>query len=267
MSNSQEVRQFNISKLIEVLRAQQRDGYSDEKLFEQAKGLFQELKVSAFLQAGRIIAKKLLKQFEVDGVELYTEKLISLGVQEQTLFVAFLLFFFLPKIDEILQTAFGDIKERRRKAQTLREAAALMDEFASSAPSFLETVLRKSPSSETLATPTETADGLHLYANALFIREQLRDALDLNSGVELAKFTLAGAIHRITGKYHDREVSAVLGVFLRNLDYDETAHRVWRIRTFARLNRTCAYLPIILHALNSVLSESGSDSRTHGNLD
>jgi hypothetical protein len=255
VKDSQGVRQFNIGKLIEVLRAQQRDGYSDEKLFDQVVGLFRELKVASTLQTGRIIAIKLLKQFELDGVELYTRKLIALGIQEETLFVAFLLFMFLPQIDKTLQTAFGDIKERRRKAEKLREAAALMDEFASSASGFLEATLRRSTLGKTLPMPRETADGLHIYANALFIREQLRDALDLNSGVELAKYTLAGAIHRITGKYHDREVSAVLGVFLRNLDYDETAHRVWRIRTFPRLNPTCAYLPIILHALNSVLSE------------
>lgn len=214
------------------------------------------MKVASTLQTGRIIAEKLLKQFELDGVELYTKRLIALGIQEETLFVAFLLFMFLPQIDKALQTAFGDIKERRRKAETLREAAALMDEFASSTPGFLEGALRKSPSSKTLPMPSETADGLHVYANVLFIREQLRDALDLNSGLELAKYTLAAAVHRITGKYHDREASAVLGVFLRNPDYDETAHRVWRIRTFPRLNGTCAYLPIILHALNSVLAES-----------
>lgn len=32
--------------------------------------------------------------------------------------------------------------------------------------------------------------------------------------------------------YHDREVSALAGAALGNFDYDETAHRVWRIRSY-----------------------------------
>lgn len=260
MSDSQSIRQFDVKTLIEVLRSQQREGYSDERLFDQAVGLFREVKLGPLLHTGQIIAQKVLRQFELDGAEIYRKRLKSFGVHEETLFAAFLLFALMPQIDETLRTAFGDIKERRRKAEALRKAAAIMDEFANSTSSLVESVSRKASSLKAFPLPGETADGLHLYASALFIREQLRHALDVNSGEELGKYTLARAIHRITGKYHDRETAAVLRVFLRNPDYDETAHRVWRIRTFRRLNRTCAYLPIILHALNSVLAESQGDS-------
>ena len=144
----------------------------------------------------------------------------------------------------------------------MRQAAVIMNELGGPTSGSVKTTLIKVGIPITIPTPREVEDSLHLYANVLFVGEQLRKAFNVNSGEELAKFTLAGAIHRITGKYHDREASAVLSVFLRRPDYDETAHRVWRIRTFRRLNRSCAYLPIILHALNSVLSESRADSQT-----
>jgi hypothetical protein len=76
--------------------------------------------------------------------------------------------------------------------------------------------------------PKMTADSLHVYANLLFIRELFLEALDANSGEEIAKYTLVSAVRRITGKYHDREVSGIMGAFLGRNDYDETAHRVWR---------------------------------------
>ncbi len=256
MIDSQTVRQLNIGTIIESLRSQQREGYSDEKLFDQAVVLFRELNVGQLLQHGRIFAGMLLQDFELNEATADLKRLSNLGVREETIFVALLLFAFMPYIDTILQGAFGDMKERKRKAKTLLEAAAIMDEFAGNTPSFVELTVQNNPSLKSIPIPREPADALHLYANVLFIRDQLRKALDVNTGEELAKYTLAGAIHRITGKYHDREASAVFGVLLRKPDYDETAHRVWRIRTFRRLNRSCAYLPIILHAMNAVLAES-----------
>jgi hypothetical protein len=53
--------------------------------------------------------------------------------------------------------------------------------------------------------------------------------------------------------FHDREVSALVGAALGNFDYDETAHRVWRIRSYERLEASFSIGPKLLQAMNDVL--------------
>jgi hypothetical protein len=183
-------------------------------------------------------------------------RLVGLGVREETLFSALLIFKLLPSLDHTLRALLGEMRDRRRKAKILRDAASVMDELAHMVEGEAGSMTGKLPPDQTIPTPLKTADALHVYANLLFIREQLLEALDANSAEEIAKYTLASAVHRITGKYHDREVSGITGAFLGKYEYDETAHRVWRIRAVRRLDKTCSLVPVMLHALNSALDSS-----------
>jgi hypothetical protein len=165
---------------------------------------------------------------------------------------------FSPMIDHVARSMFGENRERKRKSKILFEAIEILKELegfmdAQSLPSALEFLQEFG-----YPLPSSAAEGLRKYAEMLFFRERLLKALDANSGQEIAKFTLASAVHRITGKYHDREVSAIVGAIRNDQNYDETSHRVWRIRTLPRLNRTVSPLPIILYALNVVLKEGGA---------
>jgi hypothetical protein len=96
---------------------------------------------------------------------------------------------------------------------------------------------------------------LQHFANMMTWADDLKEVLGSNSFLELAKFAFAGLVKRVTKKYHDREVSALTGAALLNSDYDETTHRVWRIRNFPRLEAKCPVAPNALQALNSVFSK------------
>jgi hypothetical protein len=69
----------------------------------------------------------------------------------------------------------------------------------------------------------------------------------------MAKYSLASVVKRVSGKFHDCEVSAMPGAALGNFEYDETAHRVWRIRNYDRLERCLPLAPMALQALNNVM--------------
>ena len=84
--------------------------------------------------------------------------------------------------------------------------------------------------------------------------ELLFEVLEANSLTEIAKFALAATVNSATGRFYDREVSALTGAALQKSDYDETAHRVWRIRNFDRLAKTPArFAVVLLETLNDVV--------------
>jgi len=58
-------------------------------------------------------------------------------------------------------------------------------------------------------------------------------------------------------EFSDSTVESVVKLFRgERSDYDETKHRVWRIRNYLRLNHKLSLLPIVLHALNLALREA-----------
>jgi hypothetical protein len=176
------------------------------------------------------------------------------GVRRETLAVGATFFCFATAIEQVARTAFGNMRERKRKSKTLYEAIEVLSGFQRADPSPDRNELPKSVS----PSLTSTAEDLRVYAETLFFREQVLKALNANSGLEISKYAIASAIDRITGKYYDRHVSGIVGALLGQSDYDETSHRVWRIRTLPRLNKTTYVLPTILHALNSFLVETSS---------
>jgi hypothetical protein len=246
------VRNFSFDKAIENLCSIHSGKDAEASVYRWALDLWRNIPQEFVLVMDKIIAPRIEKQFTLNGAESDLKELEELGVRHEVLFIALLLFLFLPRLDNAAQTTLGDLKERQQKAKLLLKAAVVMDEIAGDPDKLDFSMMEKAAS---VPVPIKVADALHFYAKFLFGREQLMRALSVNSGLEVAKYTIAGVVHRITGKYLDRLVSGVVGVCLRIPEYDETAHRVWRIRTYPRLNRTISFLPIILHALNTVLLE------------
>ena len=253
--DSAKVRSFSLKKFIELLRSTgglSTDGIS---LYETLLNALRHVDVPADRQFAEVFTKRLRIVFREAGALSDLDRLVSLGVREEVLFITMFFVISAPGIQEFLARHLGDSRERRKKAKILKEAAEVLDGMG---PETMTPVWLNLSDKAQLPMPKRTADALHLYANVLFWHEELFDALDANSVLEIAKVTLASAVHRITGKYHDREVSGALGAFLWNPDYDETAHRVWRIRTFPRLEKNISVLPTFLHAVNTVLQECAS---------
>jgi hypothetical protein len=248
MTHARVMPTFDLSKGLDVLRIN-----DEASIYGWALEIARSIPLDsaqAFLQ---IIQPRIRLTFEMNNASQDLDKLEKYGVQPEALFLVLMAFVFLPSFDEASKKMFGDLKERERKAKALKKAAAIMHEVAGEEgvnDEFDRTLERIG-----VPSPRRIAHSLEQYSQFLFLRERLLELLNANSGLEIAKYTAASAIHRITGKYRDREVSAVVGVFQRDPAYDETAHRVWRIRTLPRLDPTAAVFPIIVHALNTALTE------------
>lgn len=202
------------------------------------------------------VSAELSVAFSERGAAGDLARLHDYGFRRESIVFASIFMRLAPSLDEGLKTMFGDAKQKKRKLRVLREAAEIMSE-ADAHLSGLELgsehdALRKLG----YALPRTTVKALKFYAQMMTVREQALRALGANSGREIALYTLAEAVHRSTGRFHDREVSGIVGAIEDNPTYDETAHRVWRIRTCRRLNQThVILLPVLLHAANTVMNE------------
>lgn len=77
--------------------------------------------------------------------------------------------------------------------------------------------------------PATMIYALRLYASVLSMFESAQEDSGAASSDMLAKYLLSAYVYRATGRFYDKEVSALIGAAL-DPNYDETAHRVWRNR-------------------------------------
>lgn len=175
------------------------------------------------------------------------KKLASAGIRRET--IAFGMYFVTVSapLDLLLKDLFGGRRTRMRDALALERAAGILRRMSDALPNLPEMM-------KNLPSFALTARALEAYCVMLvWGGEAVCTITGVGSCQEMAKYSLASVVKRVSGKFHDREVSAMTGAALGNFEYDETAHRVWRIRTYDRLARSFPLAPMALQALNNVL--------------
>lgn len=186
----------------------------------------------------------LLREFHITAD---IERLVKWGINKETLNLSLFFINLAPALDYFFKEMFGDKRTRRRNAKSLETAAAVLESMSKLVPGMSGTL-------GTIPNLDTTANGVRHYAAMLTWGEKIYEFVGANSIEELAKYALAGLVKSKTGKFHDREVSALTGAALQKFDYDETAHRVWRIRTYTRLEKSFPIAPRFLHAFDDILS-------------
>lgn len=181
-------------------------------------------------------------------IEADIQRLIELGINKETLGLAMFLISMAPALDHFLKDMFGDKRTRRKNARSLGTAASILEA--------MNKILPDSPDMMALGIPGigATAKGIRSYSSMLVWGEAIYGFVGANSLLEVVKYALAGLVKNRTGKFHDREVSALTGAALQEYAYDETRHRVWRIRTHRRLEESFPLAPKLLHAFDNELS-------------
>ena len=185
-----------------------------------------------------------LHEFRIDPA---IKKLTGYGINKETVALSLLLIRMAPDIDHLLKNLFGDKRTRLRNAKSLQTAAAVLDGMS--------TIIPEMPGISKIPDLATTKKGLQTYSMMLVWGEYVYGFFGVNSILELTKYALAGLIKNKTGKFLDRDVSALTGAALRKFEYDETAHRVWRRRIYGWMEETFPIAPRFLQAFDNVLSQ------------
>jgi hypothetical protein len=181
------------------------------------------------------------------------EELCSDGCHPIALAACLLVSESMPAIGMVVQRYFGKLDDRARSARKLRGAAEVLKQFVDA------DMERRYQSIRSRVTkcppgPLELARNLELYAKILDVTEAFSRTADLKSPHDLPRFIVSDYVHRATGRWHDREVSALLEWDSADV-YDETAHRVWRNRNSRRLMRHSGIVSDLLLAIGLLIGE------------
>jgi hypothetical protein len=179
-----------------------------------------------------------------------------------------------------LERAAGPARKRgqvtrlfERAANDLEEFAKLFeatvwDDFGSLPPSVLKTAQNlarqidpredeaKWPAYLPAPHPNTIIRGLRFYSSMIRALPRLR-APGMPYSESLGKYLLSAYVKRTTGKFHDAEVSAVIGSTLDMKGYDETAHGMWRYRNYKRIQKQCSSLVDFMVDVGAVIGSQG----------
>jgi hypothetical protein len=153
------------------------------------------------------------------------------------------------------RVTIGSVRRRDQIVRSLENAANNLEELQNSFYGALLEDLRESsndietgdndihslnaehtwPSYAPGPSPSTTIRALHLYARVLGFFDTISEETQAHSAETVSKYLISGYVNRATGKFHDPEVSALIGSALETGTYDETAHRMWRSRNYEQL--------------------------------
>jgi hypothetical protein len=186
---------------------------------------------------------KHLNEFHIEG---HLQKLGKYGLCREAIGLSMFLIQLAPAMDHFFKDMFGNKKRRICDAHSLATAAAVLEGMSKLMPDMPDMI-------SGIPNLSTTAKAVSHYSTMLVWGEAIYGLLDAKSLVQVMKYSLAGLVKRSSSKFCDREVSALAGAALGDFDYDETAHRVWRIRSYERLEKSFSIGPKLLQALNNAL--------------
>ena len=150
----------------------------------------------------------------------------------------------------------GPRHQRDRFIKKLNEAADAIDALALAAGVDDGSVFRLWPKRDTAPIPPhKLTRSLRTYAGTLGMVQALTRETEIRSPQDLPRYLITGYVCRATGRWHDREVSAIIAAVGEREDYDENAHKMWRTRNYARLEKYYHGFAELLCAVAAVAEE------------
>jgi hypothetical protein len=227
------------------------DSHSEQELFGE---LIAKLRQMGFKRSPKLVdyleerVFSWLKEAHVVGGDI--EALQQAGVRREIIGLS-LIGISLGSVCDQCQETFGDKRARQREQNLLLAPIGFLNKLGK------EWEEDGNPGSrEVLLSPLDVAKRLETYADMLKLRDQLRQLAGVDSVLDVAKYIFVGAVKRITGTYHDREVSALIAAMTQDPDYHMEVHKFWRRRLYSRLEQTLATAGVwYLYAVNSILIE------------
>ncbi len=192
------------------------------------------------------------------------DKLCKDGCAALPLAIAMSVFEPLRSFEKKWQTITGTRRQREQRIRAMKKSADVLEDLLGSLADVIIAdsrasmdadsvdVIRSeliSPNDNVLNSaaqldvpdPSTTIRALRMYASILQMCESPQKSTNVSASDLLAKYLLSAYVHRATGRFHDKEVSALIGAAL-DFTYDETTHRVWRKRNYKRIDRNLSKL-------------------------
>jgi hypothetical protein len=97
---------------------------------------------------------------------------------------------------------------------------------------------------------------LRLYIQFINFANSLSVDTETRSPLELSKYFLSSYVRVMTGRFHDRSVSGLVGEASASPEYNEVAHRMWRTRNYERIDKHFSWITRFLVAMSVVIAQT-----------
>jgi hypothetical protein len=97
---------------------------------------------------------------------------------------------------------------------------------------------------------------LRFYIRLVNSASSISSETEIRSPTELAKYLVSSYVRRMTGRFHDRSVSGLVGEVSGPCEYNEVAHRMWRTRNYDRIDKHFSWMTRFLVAMSVVIAQT-----------
>src|SRR5215472_491794 len=159
-----------------------------------------------------------------------------------------------PMLETFWVEIVGSPDKRDKTARTFEKAAqtleTLFGDFVASENRGNEEVLARIGRLPISSVISE----LRFFVQVVNFAKSLRTDTGTRSPAELSKYLLSSYVKRMTGRFHDKSVSGLVGEVRGSQGYNEVAQRMWRLRNYRRLHKHFAWMTNILVAMSVVIA-------------
>jgi hypothetical protein len=183
------------------------------------------------------------------------DELCTDGCTPQILAALIASFRFSPNLENFWTEMVGRPDNRQKTTKTLENAAAALETLFGR---FIEsedehqraefTKLRRLPISAVVSE-------LRFYIKFITLAERISVHTESNSLAQICKYIIAGYVKRSTGRFHDKNVSALIAVHTDSPGFDEVAQRMWRSRNYKRLDKHFSWIAALLVAMSVAMRQ------------
>jgi hypothetical protein len=161
-----------------------------------------------------------------------------------------------PLLETYWVEMVGNRDKRDKTARTLEKAAqtleALFGDIVASEKSSKNELLSKIGRLPISSVISE----LRFHVRFINFARSLSADTGTRSPAELSKYLLISYVKRMTGRFHDKSTSCLIGGICGSQDYNEVAQRMWRLRNYRRLEKHFCWMTNILVAMSVVIAHA-----------
>jgi hypothetical protein len=103
---------------------------------------------------------------------------------------------------------------------------------------------------------SQVVSELRIYIRFINFASSMSADTETRSPVELSKYLLSSYVRVMTGRFHDRSVSGLVGKASASPEYNEVAHRMWRTRNYERIDKHFSWITRFLVAMSVVIAQT-----------
>jgi hypothetical protein len=187
------------------------------------------------------------------GAQTDFEELSASGCVPQLLAALLALLKWSPAMESFWQQMYGNPEKRRVVVRSLEKSALALEGLFNFVIALEDEDVANKFGELGRIPPSRLVSELRFYARMLDFMNRLPSETKTRSLKEFAKFVLTDYVKAATGRFRDRNVSALLGEVIGPPDYNEVAHRMWRLRNFVRMKSHYSRLSDLLLNIGQVL--------------